>query len=162
MMPESTISREDFLKYVRAFNAHDFEVQHDFYHEDVTLDLPDPQTPLLKGSDGIKSHYIPLFAVADEVLVPLAIAIDGHNIFYIMESYFTYKKKLPSGVFGHAVEPGDIIKIQVWAHYKIVDGKMKTIVCNLLHDVFLGKANLEEALAESKSRADPDLQDFFD
>lgn len=159
-MPDSTILREDFLKYVRAFNAHDFEVQHSFYHDDVTLSLPDPQTPLLKGSDGIKAHYDPLFEAADEILVPMVIAIDGHNIFYIMESYFTYKKKLPTGVFGHAVEPGDMIKICVWAHYVVVDGKMKTIVVNLLHDSFLGKANLEEALAESRSRADPDLQNF--
>ncbi|KAF7539065.1 hypothetical protein G7054_g2478 [Neopestalotiopsis clavispora] len=160
-MSGSTISREEFLKYVRAFNAHDFEVQHSYYHEDVTLDLPDPQTPLLVGSEGIKSHYIPLFEVADEVLVPLVVAIDGHNIFYIMECYFTYKKKLPHGVFGHAVDVGDIVKIQVWAHYVVADGKMKTIVCNLLKDTFLGKANLEEAIEESKSRADEELKSFY-
>ncbi|KAM0806758.1 putative SnoaL-like domain-containing protein [Seiridium cardinale] len=159
-MPDSTISREEFLKYVRAFNAHDFKVQHSFYHDDITLDLPDPQTPLLKGSEGIKAHYVPLFEVADEILIPLVVAIDGHNIFYIMESYFTYKKKLPHGVFGHAVEPGDIIKIQVWAHYVVVDGKMKTIVVNLLHDAFLGKANLDEAIEESRNRADPEFRNF--
>ncbi|KAI1841304.1 hypothetical protein JX265_005752 [Neoarthrinium moseri] len=159
-MSHPIISREEFLKYVRAFNAHDFEVQHSFYHKDVTLSLPDPQTSLLKGSEGIKAHYEPLFEAADEILVPIAVALDGHNIFYIMHSYFTYKKKLPAGVFGHAVEPGDIIKICVWAHYVVMDGKMKTIVCNLLYDSFLGKANLDEALAESRNIADPDLQNF--
>lgn len=103
---------------------------------------------------------MPLFGVADEIITPMVVAVDGNNIFYIMESYFRYKVAQEKGVFGYKVEPGDVIKIRVWAHYVVVDGKMKAIVCNLFKNEFLGKVNMAEAIAESRSRADPELQNI--
>lgn len=157
-MSGATISREKFLEYVRAFNAHDFDKQYSFYHDGVTLDIPDPQTGMLRGKEGIKGHYMPLFQEADEVIVPMVVAVDGHNIFYIMESYFRYRVHKDKGVFAYPVTPGDVVKIRVWAHYVVVDGRMKAIVCNLFKAYFLGKVDMAEHIAESRSRADAELR----
>ncbi|KAI1842672.1 hypothetical protein JX265_002723 [Neoarthrinium moseri] len=154
------ITRKEFLEYVRAFNAHDFDKQYSYYDDDVILDLPDPQTGKLRGKKGIMAHYAPLFEVAEEVLVPMHLAVDGDNIFYVMESYFCYNKKLDHGVFGYPVEPGDIIKIRVWAHYQIKNKKMYYITCNLFQKWFLGKVSLKEAVAESRTRADDEFKSF--
>ncbi|KAJ4228265.1 hypothetical protein NW757_014143 [Fusarium falciforme] len=157
-MTDKTISKDEFIQYVQAFNSHDFKRQYAFYHDDVILDIPDPQPGLLHGKEGIRKHYLHLFSEADEVIVPMVVAVDGNNIFYIMESYFRYRVKKDEGVFAYPVEPGDVVKIRVWAHYIVSEGKMKTIVCNLFKAHLLGKANLAEAIAESRSRADPELQ----
>ncbi|KAL1898853.1 hypothetical protein Sste5346_003263 [Sporothrix stenoceras] len=56
------------------------------------------------------------------------------------------------------VTPGDVAKIRVWADYVVENGKMKAIVCNLLKAYFLGKGDLAEQIAESRSRADEELR----
>ncbi|CAI7577348.1 unnamed protein product [Penicillium manginii] len=148
----AAITRANFLEYMRAFNAHDFEKQYSFYAEDVTLHIPDPKTGMLYGKDGIRGHYLPLFDVCDEYVVPMVVMNDSHKVLLIMESYFVYNSKL-EGVFGYAVEEGDIIKIRVWAYYEIENGKMQRIW-------FLGKGDIQELIRESESRAEPDLKIF--
>lgn len=80
--------------------------------------------------------------------------------FFIMESYFQYKIKMGSAVFSHPVEVGDVIKLQVWAYFHLVDGKMKDIYLNLKSDQLLGQVDLREWMRESESRAEPDLRLF--
>ncbi|KAL1897612.1 hypothetical protein Sste5346_003918 [Sporothrix stenoceras] len=150
-------NRQWFLDYMRAFNAHDFDKQYSYYTDDVILDIPDPQTGTLRGKDGIKAHYMPLFGVCEEIVVPMVLAIEGKHIFYIMESYFKYTKKMEKGVFGYPVDVGDVVKIRVWAHYQVENGLMKEIVCNLFKSEFLPQGNLKELVLESQSRAQPDL-----
>jgi len=150
-------NREWFLDYIRAFNAHDYDKQYSYYADDVTLDIPDPQTGMLRGKEGIKAHYLPLFDVCEEIVVPMVVAIEGKHVFYIMESYFKYTKKMEKGVFGYPVEVGDIIKIRVWAHYQVEDGLMKEIVCNLFKAEHLGQGDLKALVDESQSRAQADL-----
>ena len=152
------LTRQEFLEYIKAFNDRDYEKQYSYYHDDVTLDIPDPQTGILYGKEGIKGHYLPLFNVAEEVLVPMVIMVDGDKIFYLMESYFLYRQKVDKAVFGYRVQPGDIIKIESWAYYQLVDGKMKKIVCNVRKNQCLGKVDLKEYLRESESRAETDLR----
>lgn len=152
-------TRSDFLDYVQAFNSKDFDKQYSFYRDDITLDIPDPQTGLLCGKTGIRNHYLPLFEVAEEYIVPMVIMVDGERVFYIMESYFLYKKKLDEGgVFGFKVDVGDLIKIRVWAYYELRGGKFQSIVCNLHKKWFLGKVDMKEAICESQSRAAEDLR----
>ncbi|CAK7228033.1 hypothetical protein SEUCBS140593_006777 [Sporothrix eucalyptigena] len=55
------------------------------------------------------------------------------------------------------VTPADVVKIHVWAHYVVENGKMRAIVCNMLKAYFLGKVDLSEQIAESRSRADAEL-----
>lgn len=81
------------MAYVCAFNVHDFDEQYSFYHDDVTLDIPDPQTDILRGKESIRGHFMPLFAEVDKIIVPMILPIDGHNIFLVMESYFRYRGK---------------------------------------------------------------------
>ncbi|KAJ5380058.1 uncharacterized protein N7496_002486 [Penicillium cataractarum] len=152
-------THNDFLEYVKSFNAKDFDKQYSFYHDDITLDIPDPQTGILRGKAGIRNHYLPLFDVADEYIVPMVIMVDGERVFYIMESSFRYNKRLDEGgVFGFKVDDGDVIKIRVWAYYEIREGKFQSIVCNLFQKWFLGKVDMKEAIRESQSRATEGLR----
>ena len=64
------------------------------------------------------------------------------------------------GVFGYAVESGDVVKIRVWAYYEVEEGKMRRIVCNLFQSWALGKVDVRELIRESESRAEPDLRLF--
>jgi hypothetical protein len=153
-------TRDDFLEYVKAFNAKGFDKRYAFYHDDIMLDIPDPQTGLLRGKAGIRDHYLPLFDVADEYIVPMVIMVDNNQVFYIMESYSRYKQKLDKGgVLGFKVDTGDVIKIRVWAYYEIRDGKFQSIVCNLWKKWFLGQVDMEEAIRDSQNRAAEVLRD---
>lgn len=67
-MPSDNITKEEFLNYIRAFNAKDYDKQHAFYHENVELIIPDPAIGTLKGSDGIKEHYKPIHSHAEETV----------------------------------------------------------------------------------------------
>ncbi|KAL1897603.1 hypothetical protein Sste5346_003909 [Sporothrix stenoceras] len=131
-MPGATTSRKEFLEYVCAFNAHDFDKYYSFYYDDVTLDIPDPQTGMLYGKESIRRHYLPLFEEADEVIVPMVVAVEGYNIFYIMELYFRYRVQNDKGVFVYSVTPGDIVKIRVWAHYVVENVIPALIFCRCI------------------------------
>jgi hypothetical protein len=150
-MPYTT---DDFLDYIRAFNLPDWEKQHAFYAQDVTLDLPpDENIPTLKGSGGIKGHYGPLFSNFIEKIVPIEVLIEGERIFFWMETNFQATKPGPAPS-GFTVEPGDIVRIVVWAYYELEGGLMKTIVTNQLKREFIGKTmTLEEAIKDSQSRS---------
>lgn len=155
-MPE--LSCEEFLEYIRAFNSRDYEKQHSFYDPHVTLTIPDPKVGTLYGSQGIKDHYGPLHADADETVVPIVVVTEGNKLFFIMDAYFKYKRKTDQAVHGHVVEAGDVLKVTVWAYYVLEKKKMTKIVCNLFNDEFLGKVDLKKYVMESQSRADPGLR----
>ena len=154
-----TLSRSEFLEYMRAFNAHDFEKQYSYYHEDVTLHIPDPKSGMLHGKEGIRGHFMPLFDVCDEYVVPMIVMNDAHKVLLIMESYFVYKEDM-EGVFGYQVQKGDIIKIRVWGYFVVEEKRFKSIVCNLFQKELLGKVDVREFIRESESRAEADLKLF--
>ncbi|KAF5706000.1 mRNA 3 end-processing YTH1 [Fusarium globosum] len=150
---ENDLEVEHFLDYIRAFNIPDWDKQHAFYTPDVTLDLPPNENlPTLKGSEGIKAHYRSLFGGVIEKLVPIELIIEGDSIFFWMETNFLATKPgIAPGGFN--VQEGDIVRVTVWAYYKIEGGLMKTIVTNQLAGDFIGKTmTLEEAIKDSQSR----------
>ncbi|KIW18438.1 hypothetical protein PV08_02726 [Exophiala spinifera] len=150
-MPYTT---EHFLDYIRAFNIPDWDKQHAFYAQDVTLDLPTGDNiPTLKGSEGIKGHYRTLLHNFTEKLVPIEVIIEGDRIFFWMETNFQAKAPGPAPS-GFTVEAGDIVRVVVWAYYECEGDLMKTIVTNQLSAEFIGKTmTLEEAIKDSQSRA---------
>lgn len=77
-----SLSREEFLSYIRAFNEKDYEKQYSFYHDDVALHIPDPQIGTLHGKEGIRGHFLPLFDQCEERIVPMVIVSDGSNVFF--------------------------------------------------------------------------------
>ncbi|KIX08668.1 uncharacterized protein Z518_03325 [Rhinocladiella mackenziei CBS 650.93] len=145
---------EHFLGYIKAFNAKDWDVQHSYYAKDVVLDLPrGDNLPTYRGSEGIKSHYGPLLDKFTETIVPIELMIEEDRIFFIMETSFQAKTET-IGPSGFTCTPGDIIRVTVWAFYKMEGGLMKTITTNQLHGEFIGKRmTLEETIKDSQSRA---------
>ena len=143
----------DFLDYCRAFNARDWDKQHSYYAKDVTLELPpDDKNPTLQGSEGIKAHYGPLFENFVEKIVPIELLISGDKIFFWMEVNFQATKASLSPS-GFNAEPGDIVRVVVWAYYEMEGDLMKTIVTNQLSGTFIGKTmTLEEAIRDSQTR----------
>lgn len=156
-MPPS-LSLKDFLKYISAFNAKDYELQHSFYHKDIKMVIPDPEIGNLVGSIGIMNHYAVLHADARETVVPMFVMIDEKRIFFSMEAYFNYTRATNKAVHSHKVKAGDVIRIRVWAVYDMQDGEMARITCNALGDEFLGQVDVDELIAESWSHADGDVK----
>ncbi|KAJ5683246.1 hypothetical protein N7462_006411 [Penicillium macrosclerotiorum] len=152
------LSLGGFLKYIEAFNARDYKAQHDFYHKDVTLVIPDPEIGTLIGSKGIMDHYAVVHADARETVVPMCVMMDDKRIFFNMEAYFYYLRTTDKAVHSHKVNPGDVIRVKVWAIYDMVDGKMHRITCNALGDELLGQVNVNDLIKESWSRVDDDIK----
>jgi len=151
-------SVEHFLDYVRAFNTRDWEKQHSYYTEDVTLELPPADgNPVLRGSAGIKGHYSALLDNFKESIVPIELMIEEHKIFFRMETNFL-AKNAAHGPAGFECEAGDVIRVDVWAFYVMEGGLMKSIVTNQLAGEFLGHSKtLAERIKESQARARKDL-----
>lgn len=149
---------EHFLDYVRAFNTRDWDKQHSYYTEDVTLDLPPADgNPTLRGSASIKGHYGPLLDNFKECLVPIELMIEEDKILFIMETNFQ-AKKAARGPAGFDCAVGDIIRVEVWAFYRMEEGLMKSIITNQLTGEFLGQTKtLAERIKESQTRARKDL-----
>ncbi|KAJ5745498.1 hypothetical protein N7520_010680 [Penicillium odoratum] len=155
------MSLKHFLKYIEAFNAKDYELQHSFYHPDVTLAIPDPEIGTLVGSSGIMNHYAKVHANAQETVVPMFVMIDGPRIFLSMEAYFLYIRTTDEAVHSHKVKPGDVIRVKVWAVYDMVEDKMARITCNALSDELLGQVNVNDMIQESWSRADEKVKAYW-
>ncbi|KAH7136999.1 hypothetical protein B0J13DRAFT_560380 [Dactylonectria estremocensis] len=150
---------EDFLDYLRAFNEADYDKQHSFYSEDVTMVLPDPEIPKIMGSQGIKTHYKPIHADAKETVIPIIVLCDRGRVFLQMEAYFLYKNEVQKAVHDYHVHPGDVIRISCCAIYDLdSSSKIKTITCHLFQQELLGQVNLQAAIRESELKADADLR----
>ncbi|KAJ5714975.1 uncharacterized protein N7483_012156 [Penicillium malachiteum] len=100
------ISLKHFLEYLKAFNAKDYNLQHSFYHKNVTLAIPDPEIGTLIGSNGIMNHYATVHASAKETVVPMFVIMDEKRIFLNMEAYFCYTKATDKAVHSHKTKPG--------------------------------------------------------
>lgn len=153
----AAITPEDFLLYIKAFNAKDFETQHSFYHPDVELLLPaEEKEPVLRGSAGISQHYSRIFSHYHERLVPIEVIANERRVFFVMEVIFHAIKPVSVGIGKLAWESGDLGRQTVWALYDIEGGKMKKIVCNQEKIEFFGKSKtFDQALLESQSRSAP-------
>lgn len=157
----SALTLKEFLQYIKAFNAKDYTAQHNFYHQEVTLAIPDPEIGTLIGSKGVMNHYAKVHADANETIVPMIVMIDEKRIFFSMEAYFYYLRATNNAVHSHKVEAGDVIRVKVWAVYDMKDGKMAKITCNALCDEFLGQVDVEEMVRESWSRVDDVIKDAW-
>lgn len=153
-----SIPIQHFLQYIKAFNAKDYNVQHQFYHPDVRLVIPDPAVGTLYGSKGIIQHYSVVHGSAKETVVPMFVMMDGTRILFSMETYFLYEKPTDNAVHGYEVQKGDVIRVKVWALYDMKDGKMLQITCNALGDEMLGQVDMEALIEDSLSRADENIR----
>ena len=153
-----SITRRQFLQYIEAFNAKDYATQHDFYHPNIRLVIPDPNIGTLYGSTEIMEHYSVVHDSAEETVVPMVVMIEGDRVFFMMETYFRYTKATDIAVHGYKVQAGDIIRVKVWATYDMKDGKMLQITCNALSDELLGHIDVNRAIEESWDRADDNVK----
>ncbi|KAI1339813.1 hypothetical protein F5Y15DRAFT_382187 [Xylariaceae sp. FL0016] len=148
----------EFLDYLRAFNAQDYEKQHAFYADSIELVIPDPRIGTLKGKDGIRKHYKPIHDNAIETVVPIIVMSDRGRVFLQMETYFRYFNKTKA-VHDYDVVPGDVIKIHSCAIYDLDEqNKMTRITCHMFSEEKLGQVDVEAGIRDSQSRADPDLK----
>ncbi|KAI5917499.1 hypothetical protein F4810DRAFT_696172 [Camillea tinctor] len=150
-----------FLDYIRAFNNQDYPNQHEFYHDEVELCLPDPTVGTLKGKSAITKHYTMIHNDAEEAVIPIIVLSDRGKIFLLMETYFKFKREIEHSVLNHHVYPGDVLKLTSCAIYDINDeGKMRRITCYKVEDKILGDVSMKDAIKDSETRADPDLRLF--
>ncbi|KAK4628295.1 uncharacterized protein CLAFUR5_04448 [Fulvia fulva] len=153
------LSRQDFLSYIRSFNTRSYEHQHTFYAPDITMTLPDPAVPILRGPEAISKHYAQVHRVAEETVVSMVVVTEYDHVFFEMEVYFKYVVDTDKDVHGTTVQEGDVFKVTVWALYVIDEaGKMRSIRCNLWEEKMLGQFEMGPLIEESRSRAQVDLR----
>jgi hypothetical protein len=109
------ISLSEFKTYLQAFNARDYEVQHSFYDENVTLKLP--TVPLLEGKAAIVSQYKAVHPSFDEAIIPLDILINDHRIIILKRTVFGAREDTPD-FLGQPLKKGDVVVFAAYIHYE--------------------------------------------
>ena len=146
------LSRDDFVQYIAAFNRRDYAVQHSFYDDDIVLSIPERDTAPMTSKQQILDHYIELHANAEEILEPLEILAQDDRIFMETLAWFNYKQ-IPNdgrgGVHGFKVQPGDVLRIQMWMIYEVVNDKFRLIRCNPYGKSFVGQKRLTDLVGTS-------------
>ncbi|MEO8308455.1 MAG: nuclear transport factor 2 family protein [Pseudomonadota bacterium] len=114
----------DYHAYVRDFNSGDDRGLIEKYFT--------PDTQMISGSGVRKGHKEMnefLAAAHDgvrEIIRPQVVMWDKDHIFAEIDMDFIASKPRPDFVFG-ALQPGDILTVKFFAHYTVVNGKIKTL-----------------------------------
>lgn len=114
----------DYRAYVRDFNTGDDRGLIEKYFA--------PDTQMISGSGVRKGHkeMNEFLAWAHdgvrEIIRPQVVMWDKDHIFAEIDMDFIASKARPDFTFG-AMQPGDIITVKFFAHYTVVNGKIKTL-----------------------------------
>ena len=114
----------DYHAYVRDFNSGDDKGLVEKYFA--------PDTQMISGSGVRKGHkgMNEFLAWAHdgvrEIIRPQVVMWDADHIFAEVDMDFIASKPRPDFTFG-AMLPGDIITVKFFAHYTVVNGKIKTL-----------------------------------
>lgn len=114
----------DYRAYVRDFNTGDDRGLVEKYFA--------PDTQMISGS-GVRSGHKGMnefLAWAHdgvrEIIRPQVVMWDKDHIFAEVDMDFIASKARPDFTFG-ALQPGDILTVKFFAHYTVVNGKIKTL-----------------------------------
>jgi predicted SnoaL-like aldol condensation-catalyzing enzyme len=114
----------DYRAYIRDFNSGDDRGLIEKYFA--------PDTQMISGS-GVRSGHQGMnefLAWAHdgvrEIIRPQVVMWDKDHIFAEIDMDFVASKARPDFTFG-ALQPGDILTVKFFAHYTVVNGKIKTL-----------------------------------
>ncbi|KAG9257613.1 uncharacterized protein F5Z01DRAFT_671206 [Emericellopsis atlantica] len=129
----AAVSLPSFVKYLRAFNARDYDTQHAFYADDITLNLPYVE-PLV-GKDAITAQYAQIHPIADEAVIPMDIVYNGRTFIVPKRTIFRLRQDVPELMGLKDLKRGDVIVYTAYLQYYFnKEGKIRQIDLTTLSD----------------------------
>ncbi|BAK65624.1 hypothetical protein SLG_09490 [Sphingobium sp. SYK-6] len=118
------MTREDFERYIGAFNANDFEGFSSFYADDVDFQLGERKHIVGREAiadfyRGIKAHFAETLTILDLVIAPDGACLHVHTRFETIEDWPDFDM--------WPTKKGDVREIESIILYRIRDGKFTHI-----------------------------------
>jgi predicted SnoaL-like aldol condensation-catalyzing enzyme len=114
----------DYRAYVRDFNTGDDRGLVEKYFAADTQMISG--SGVRKGHKGMNEFLAWAHDGVREIIRPQVVMWDKDHIFAEIDMDFVASKARPDFTFG-ALQPGDILTVKFFAHYTVVDGKIKTL-----------------------------------
>jgi predicted SnoaL-like aldol condensation-catalyzing enzyme len=114
----------DYRAYVRDFNTGDDRGLIEKYFAADTQMISG--SGVRKGHQGMNEFLAWAHDGVREIIRPQVVMWDRDHIFAEVDMDFVASKARPDFPFG-AMQPGDIVTVKFFAHYTVVDGKIKTL-----------------------------------
>lgn len=116
--PAHCLAEEDFLRYVAAFNARDYELMTSYYHPDVRFELPG-LAPM--GRAEIKAFYQDFHTDVTERLAVEFLMIDAEHVAAELYTEFHAINDRPDFT-ARPLRAGDVHRSTNLVHYDLLDG----------------------------------------
>ena len=114
----------DYRAYVRDFNSGDDRGLIEKYFAIDTQMISG--SGVRKGHKGMNEFLAWAHDGVREIIRPQVVMWDKDHIFAEIDMDFVASKARPDFTFG-ALQPGDILTVKFFAHYTVVNGKIKTL-----------------------------------
>lgn len=114
----STLTENDLLDYLAAFNNRDYEKMRTYFQPDVALELPGKR--ILSGPDSIRAFYLDLHSSVRELLSLDFLMINANHIAIELYTEFRAFDGRPRFSFGPLVA-GDVYRCTNMVHYDLRD-----------------------------------------
>jgi hypothetical protein len=118
------LTREEYLEYVRLFNANDPRFI-DFYHDDVVFELN--SATVIKGREAIREFYKPVKAHIHEKVEVTAFVSDATGLAAELPTEFRVYKDWENGFFQRPLKAGEVMRTISWGLYEVKDRKFRHI-----------------------------------
>jgi len=118
------MTREDFERYINAFNNNAFDVFTSFYADDVDFQLGDRmhivgRTNIGDFYRGVKAHFAETLTILDLVIAPDGACLHVHTRFETIEDWPDFTM--------WPTKKGDVREIESIILYRIANGKFTHI-----------------------------------
>ncbi|MEJ0035881.1 MAG: hypothetical protein WDO68_07345 [Gammaproteobacteria bacterium] len=116
-------SREEFMEYVKLFNANDPRFIR-YYHDDVVFELG---TTVIKGAAAIRDFYVPVKAHIHETVEVAQFVSDATGIAAELPTEFRVYKDWENGFFQRPLKAGEVMRTVSFGFYEVKDRKFHHI-----------------------------------
>jgi hypothetical protein len=118
------LTREDFLEYVRLFNANDPRFIR-YYHDDVVFELG--TTTVIRGPTAIRDFYVPVKAHIHEKVEVTQFISDANGVAAELPTEFRVYKDWENGFFQRPLKAGEVMRTISFGFYEVKDRKFRRI-----------------------------------
>jgi hypothetical protein len=118
------LTREDFLEYVRLFNANDPRFIR-YYHDDVVFELG--ATTVIRGPTAIRDFYVPVKAHIHEKVEVTQFISDANGVAAELPTEFRVYKDWENGFFQRPLKAGEVMRTISFGFYEVKDRKFRRI-----------------------------------
>ncbi|KAF4836121.1 hypothetical protein CGCSCA4_v012429 [Colletotrichum siamense] len=144
-----------FKIYLKAYGDAEYDKVGSYYHEDVSILLPDKQ--FVSGRVNFLEHLRRTHTLFTETLSIRTIILQGDRSFVVMDAFFEAKQDAPpEAVGGKSFQKDEMAHFVVWALYQWSEGKIQNIECIMRDATFFepGSTTIATLVEQSRRMAD--------